>query len=135
MKDKLLSFLKLELVRYLIMAVIVVLIEIGSFIVINSTLNIAYLIATPASMAVGIILNWYGSHTFVFHHRAHHPRKEFTLVLIASLIGVVLQLTVTAFAVEVIMQLPIAGKVAAIAVTFFWNYWFRKKYIFYRNNT
>jgi putative flippase GtrA len=96
--------------------------------------QISYLIATPASMGVAIILNWYLSQAFVFKHRPHPPRKEFMLVVVASLIGVALQLAVTAGVVELAKQAPIWGKLLAICVTFFWNFWFRKKYIFFDPN-
>jgi putative flippase GtrA len=119
-----------ELIRYFVMAVSVVLIELITFQLIIWA-HISYLIATPASMLLGIVLNWYFSQRFVFNHRPHSPKKEFTLVLIASLIGIGLQTAVTAGVVEVLKLAPIIGKMAAIVVTFFWNFWFRKKYVFY----
>ena len=119
-----------ELIRYLVMAVAVVLIELVTFQGLIWA-RVSYLVATPVSMFVGIVLNWYFSQKFVFSHRPHAPRKEFTLVLIASLIGVGLQLAVTATVVEILLLAPIIGKFLAICVTFFWNFWFRKKYVFY----
>ena len=116
--------------RYLVMAVGIVLIEIASFVFLNSTLGISYLLSTPVSMLIGVVLNWYFSHAYVFKTRAHAPQKEFMLVLLASLLGVLWQLLVTVFCVELLKLLPLLGKLAAIGVTFFWNYWFRKKYIF-----
>lgn len=119
-----------ELVRYLVMAIILVGVEIVTF-QIMIWMSISYLIATPASMLIAIVLNWYFSQRFVFNHRPHTPRKEFMLVFVASLIGIGLQLAVTAAIVELAHMLPIVGKLLAICVTFFWNFWFRKKYIFF----
>ena len=134
MLNKLPSFisdrLSPELWRYLSIAVLLV----GSEIVIFQVMiwgNISYLIATAVSMIVAIILNWYLSRVFVFKHRPHAMHKEFLLVVIASLIGLALQLAVTAFVVEVMKAMPLIGKLIAICVTFFWNFWFRKKYVFY----
>ncbi len=124
------SRLSPELWRYLTIAIILV----GSEIVIFQGMvwaGISYLIATPVSMAVAIVLNWYLSRVFVFKHRPHSLRKEFWLVVMASIIGLALQVAVTAFVVEVVGALPIIGKLIAICVTFFWNFWFRKKYVFY----
>ena len=112
------------------MAAIIVCIELASFAIINIGLNVSYLIATPVSMGIGIVLNWYFSQKLVFKNRKYKPHIEFTLVLIASLVGVAIQLVVTAFVVEILHMLPILGKVLAIIVTFFWNFWIRKKYIF-----
>lgn len=116
--------------RYLIMAIVLVGVEIVTFQVMI-WMGISYLIATPVSMGIAIVLNWYFSQAFVFKHRPHSVGKEFTLVVIASLIGIALQLAVTAFVVEILHAIPLLGKLAAICVTFFWNFWFRKKYVFY----
>lgn len=119
-----------ELIRYLVMAIILVGVEIVTF-QLMIWAHISYLIATPVSMLIAIGLNWYFSQKLVFKHRPHSPRKEFTLVLVASLIGIALQLAVTAAVVELAHLAPIIGKLLAICVTFFWNFWFRKKYVFY----
>jgi putative flippase GtrA len=131
MREKLknLYLSKQELAHYLVMAVVIVSIEYVSYVgMVWAGVN--YLLAVPISMAIGIVLNWQGSRLFVFKNRRHSPRKEFTLVAIASLVGVLFQLTVTFVVVDVLRQLPAVGKALAIVVTFFWNYWVRKKYIF-----
>ncbi|HKU19069.1 MAG TPA: GtrA family protein [Candidatus Saccharimonadales bacterium] len=117
-----------EFSRYFIMAIIVVGIEYFSYVGMVA-IGVQYLLAVPISMAVGIVLNWYGSRAFVFKTRRHAPHKEFTLVLIASLIGVGIQTLVTYLVVHNGGTPPL-GKLLAIFVTFFWNYFARKKYIF-----
>jgi putative flippase GtrA len=124
------KLLSMPIVRYLIMAVVIVGIEVGVFWVMNSQLRISYLIATPASMAVGIVLNWYFSRVLVFKVSVYSKRAEFLMVLAASLVGVGIQLVVTAFVVEILRLLPLIGKLAAICVTFFWNFWIRRAFIF-----
>lgn len=118
-----------ELTHYLIMAAILVSIEYFSYVAMV-WLGVNYLLAVPISMAIGIVLNWLGSRKFVFKTRRHTPHKEFVLVLLTSLVGVGFQLLVTYVVVAGLGQLPAVGKLAAIIVTFFWNYWVRKKYIF-----
>lgn len=117
-------------IRYGIMAVIVVGIELLSFWVFNSLLDVNYLIATNLSLFIGIILNWLGSRHFVFGASKHSAHKEFTLVLITSLLGVMLQTSTVYIAVAVFGGQPLIGKIVAIIVTFFWNYFIRKKYIY-----
>jgi putative flippase GtrA len=115
-------------VRYFLMASVIVGVEYGSYLgMLWAGLN--YLLAVPISMAVGIILNWYFSRVFVFKNRRHAAHKEFMLVLLASLVGVGIQLLVTYLVVRA-MDSPAAGKLLAILVTFFWNYYIRKRYIF-----
>lgn len=120
-----------ELLRYLTLAVILVGVEVVTFIIMLH-MNISYLIATPVSMIIAIILNWYFSSVFVFQHRPHPPLKEFMLVAAASALGLLLQLAVTIAVVQGAHGAPLTGKLLAICVTFFWNFWFRNKYIFYK---
>lgn len=119
-----------ELWRYLVIAVVLVGVEVVTFQLMIWG-GISYLIATPVSMIVAIVLNWLLSRVWVFKHRPHTARKEFVLVVIASVIGLMLQLAVTIFVVQVGHGAPLVGKLIAICVTFFWNFWFRKKYIFF----
>lgn len=133
-KSKLLTLLKKPVVRYFIMAVVVVGIELASFAFINSMFGLTYLIATPLSMAIGIVLNWYFSRAFVFTNRKHPPHIEFGLVLATSVVGVVIQLLVTGVCINYLHSLPIIGKFFAIVITFFWNFWVRRKFIFPETN-
>ena len=118
-----------ELARYFIMAVGLVSFEYLSFLGMI-WLGVNYLVAVVLSMGAVIVLNWYIGRIFVFKNRRHSARKEFLLVLSISLVGVVFQLTVTYTSVALLGQLPAIGKLAAIIVTFFWNYWARRKFVF-----
>jgi putative flippase GtrA len=118
-----------ELARYFIMAAFLVSFEYLSFLGMI-WLGMNYLVAVVLSMAIVIVLNWYIGRVFVFKNRRHSARKEFTLVLIISLGGVVFQLGVTYASVALLGQLPALGKLAAIVVTFFWNFWARRKFVF-----
>lgn len=124
------SKLSPEFIKYGFMAVIVVAIELVSFTVMISQLRINYLFATIISLAIGILLNWLGSRYFVFGKSKHSTGKEFTLVAITSLAGVLLQIVTVFTAVEILNMQPLPGKVAAIIITFFWNYLARKKIIY-----
>lgn len=116
--------------RYAVMAVVVVGIEIFSFWVLNTPLRINYLLATILSLSLGILLNWVGSRYFAFGKSKHDIHKELLLVVITSLFGVVLQTATVYISVEKLKLLPLTGKCLAIVITFFWNYYIRKKYIY-----
>ncbi len=130
MIEKATNLLKLPIVRYFIMAVFIVGIELLVFFLLNTPLHINYLVATPVSMAVGIVLNWYFSKKLVFKASKYKSHVEFSLVVVSSLVGVGIQLLVTFVSVEKLGLLPIIGKALAIIVTFFWNFYVRKRYIF-----
>lgn len=118
-----------ELVRYFIMAAFLVSFEYLSFLAMI-WLGINYLVAVVLSMAIVIVLNWYIGRMLVFKNRRHSAQKEFILVLVISLVGVVFQLGVTFASVALLGQLPALGKLAAIVVTFFWNFWARRTFVF-----
>lgn len=123
-----------QVFRYLLLASAIVSIEVSSFMVMNSLLHLNYLLSTILSMIVGIVLNWLGSKIFVFNKSRFHPVHEFLLVLMVSLVGIGIQLAVVWFVVNKVKVLPVAGKVLAIMITFIWNFFIRKTYIFKEPN-
>lgn len=129
-KLKLITLLQKPIVRYFIMSGLLVILELASFAFLNSTLGINYLIATPASLILIIILNWYIGRLFIFKKSKHTAHTEFLLVMLASIIGVGIQISVVYICVEMANLLPFFAKVLAIGVTFFWNFFIRQKYIF-----
>ncbi len=119
-----------QILRYFIMACLLVILELFTFWTFNSLFGLSYLIATPLSMAISFFLNWYLGRRFIFKDSERRAHIEFTLVFIASLIGVGIQLAVISFTVEILSLAPLFGKLIAICITFFWNYLVRKYYIF-----
>lgn len=124
------KLLQSTFIRYGIMAVIVVCIELTSFWIFDSLLNWHYLLATWLSLFIGIVLNWAGSHYFVFGNSLYTKKREFALVVFTSMAGVLLQSGVVAVVVEALSGPAMTGKVFAIIITFFWNYFVRKRYIY-----
>ncbi len=119
-----------QIVRYFVMASVLVVFELFTFWVFNSLMGLSYLIATPLSMGISFFLNWYLGRRFIFTDGERRAHIEFTLVFLASLIGVGIQLAVVTFTIEVLSLVPLLGKLIAICITFFWNYLIRKYYIF-----
>lgn len=115
--------------RYLIIAGVIVVIEVASFQIIY-LLGVNYLLATVLSMGIGIVLNWIASRLFVFQKSSRRAHIEFSLVLVASLVGVIFQTFTTYVVVAFLHQIPVIGKVVAIGVTFFWNYFIRALFIY-----
>ena len=128
-----LKLLSIPILRYLVMAVFCVCFELGTFILVNTVLGLSYLIATPISMAVGIVLNWVLSRKYVFKGSKYKSHVEFTLVAAASLVGAGIQLIVISIFVEHLKLPAIVGKLVAIMITFFWNFWFRKRFVFHNH--
>lgn len=121
---------RITIIKYGVMAVIVVSIEVFLFWVINSYCGWHYLAATNISLIVGILLNWIGSRYYVFGSSKHNVLKEFVLVAVTSLVGVFLQSATMFVFVDLFKIKAIMGKLIAIIITFFWNYLARKHYIY-----
>ncbi|MFO0920847.1 MAG: GtrA family protein [Candidatus Saccharimonadales bacterium] len=127
--------IKKQIFKYLLIAVIIVSIEVLSFALLNSVIKINYLVSTVLSMAIGIALNWFLSRVYVFKASKYAIHTEIMMVVLASLVGVGIQLSVIWICVEKLSITPIIGKILAILITFSWNFWVRKRYIFNTKNT
>lgn len=118
-----------SLVRYFFVALTVVSIELIAFQIIYLLSN-NYVVATILSFILAVVLNWIFGRKFVFGKSQHAPAKEFTMVLIASIVGVGIQLAVVFVSVEVLKLYPLIGKILSIGFSFFWNYWFRAAVVY-----
>lgn len=124
------KLLKSKLIRYLAVASVIVAIELLTFALMNSVLGVSYLVATPASMLISIVLNWYFGRKLVFAASSFDARTEFVMVAVASVIGIGMQIGVAYIVVGLLKFRPFIGKLAAISVTFFWNFLVRHYYIY-----
>lgn len=128
--DKLTGILKNKrLIKYFVMAVTIVLIELISFQIIYFLTNNYYL-GTTLSFILAVVLNWTGSRLFVFGASHHHPVREFIMVLIASIVGLCIQLIVVVVSIDFLGLYPLIGKALSICFSFFWNYWFRAAIVY-----
>jgi putative flippase GtrA len=118
-----------RLIKYFVMAIIIVLLELLTFqLVYLSSSN--YYVATIISFVVGVLLNWIGGRVFVFGTSGHNKSREFAMVFLGSLVGVCIQLSVVYISVAVLLLYPLIGKVLSICFSFIWNYWFRAKIVY-----
>ena len=118
-----------RLMKYLAMAIAIVGIELATFQVIY-ILTGNYYLGTVLSFTMAVVLNWIGGRTLVFGASHHHPAREFIMVLIGSVVGLGIQLTVVFISVNVLHLYPLIGKMLSICFSFFWNYWFRAAIVY-----
>ncbi len=121
-----------QFIKYGLMACIIVLIELGVF----QTLYIStenHILATVISFIVGVALNWIIGRIFIFDKSRKTALKEFLLVLAASVVGVIIQIAIVIFSVEVLGLYALLGKILSIVFSFFWNYWFRARFVYNQN--
>lgn len=115
--------------RYFLMAVIIVIIELATFQAVYLLVK-SYYIATAISFITGVILNWMGGRIFVFGVSHHVPLREFFLVFMGSIVGLSIQIFVVFLSIQLIGLYPLIGKIISIIFSFFWNYWFRAAIIY-----
>lgn len=119
-----------KMIKYLILALFLVFLEMILFVILNSVWKFHYVIATSISFILVVMLNWYGSRRFVFKSSNSELKREIFLVFLGSVMGLLLQIAIALFFVEVFKLTPIIGKGVSICCVFFWNYWFRLKFVF-----
>ena len=119
--------------KYFVMAVGIVGIELVTFQVIYLVTGNYYL-ATVVSFLTGVILNWIIGRLFVFGKSKHTPLREFTMVFIASVVGLGIQIAVVFVSVQLLLLYPLIGKIISIIFSFFWNYWFRAAVVYKNSN-
>ncbi len=119
-----------KLMRYFVMAVIIVGLEMVIFQITYLVSSNNYQLATIVSFISGVILNWIGGRVFIFGKSHYRPSKEFTLIFVASLVGLAIQLAVVTLLVEYLAIYPFFAKTVSIVFSFFWNYWFRVRFVY-----
>jgi putative flippase GtrA len=124
------NFIYEKMVRYFAVALVLVAFEMEAFIFLNSYLQIYYVIAIVISFVIATVLNWYFSKKIVFKNGSEKIGKEIIMIFVGSIFGVLLQIFITIICVEHFKLLPYIGKFISMAVTFFWNFWFRLKFVF-----
>lgn len=118
-----------KLLLYGSMAIIIVLVELITF-QLTYLLMSNYLISTVVSFVVGVILNWLGGRRYIFNESKHKIHKEAGLIVVASLLGLLLQIIVVSLLVEKMVIYPLFAKAASIVLSFVWNYWFRRRFVY-----
>lgn len=111
------------------MAVIIVGIELVTFQVVY-LLTQNYYLGTVISFITGVMLNWIIGRLLVFGKSKHSPAREFTMVFIASIVGLGIQVAVVFVSVQLLLLYPLIGKMLSIIFSFFWNYWFRAAIVY-----
>jgi len=118
-----------KIVKYFGIAAVIVAIELIIFQAIYLVYK-QYAVATSLSFVVALVLNWLASRNIVFGASTFSKKREFLLIAVASIVGLGIQLSVGYVAVNHLKIYPLIGKVSAIFISFFWNYWFRERFIF-----
>lgn len=114
---------------YFVVGGITAVVEIGTFSLFLYGAGLHYLIAGAISFVLATAFNYWMSLQYVF--RSSRPRHhELMLVYFVSGVGIVVNLSVLALAIELAHLHPLIGKVAGTASAFGWNFGSRYFWVF-----
>ena len=120
-----------EFLLYLLVGAISTMIEWIFFYVLNSILNINYLLATSFAFIFSTFANWFLGRLLIFKSKNLYLLKEILKIYFVSLIGLCLNLVVMFFAIEKFNVKNIFAKILATSIVFVWNFCIRK-YVIYK---
>jgi len=120
-------------IRFLILGVVTTLIDYITYaILIYSGIN--YAVSATIGYSLGIVANYYGGRAFVFTKgsKLSSQKSEFLIVLFISIVGLGLNI-LTLFVLSDYFKLLdfYTSRIVALGITFFWNYFARKRFVYH----
>lgn len=120
----------LQLYKYFWVSAAAAFADFASFLLILKILDNSYILATTISFIIGLAVNYFLSVNFVFKQESHVSVPEFLFFGAIGLIGLGITYLVLFLCINE-MGIPAwLSKVAAIGITFLWNFSARKALLF-----
>jgi putative flippase GtrA len=121
---------KLQVIRFLAVGVLSVLIEFVLFALLVNILHVEYMRANLMAMSVSILCNYVMSCNVVFDSGRSRGKVTFSLFMLFTLAGLLLNQFLLWFLVEKLIINVMAGKVLAIGTVAFFNFFTKKHIVF-----
>ena len=122
---------KIKFLLYLFIWGTAALVEWAFFWVFAQVFGIHYQIATASAFTLSTVYHYFLGNILVFNSGARYQKgKEFSLVLLVSVVGLGLNLLLMEIFVGFMHWHPMLSKMLCSALVVFWNYLSRKKWIF-----
>ncbi len=121
---------KLQVIRFLAVGVFSVLIEFVLFALLVNYLRVEYMRANLMAMSVSILCNYFMSCTVVFGSGRSRGKVTFSLFMLFTLAGLLLNQFLLWFLVEKLTVHVMAGKVLATGTVAFFNFFTKKHIVF-----
>lgn len=93
-------------------------------------MSLHYTLATITAYFLSTFVNWLAGRILVFKKSHQSFLKEISNIYIASILGLLLNLVVMWFAVDLLTFSEMPSKIAATAIVFFYNFLVRKLLIY-----
>lgn len=123
-----------DLLLYMIVGGIATVAEWVAFYLVNDICHWHYMLATVVAYVFSTFVNWLAGRIIMFKNTNKSILFEIISIYMASIIGLLLNLLIMWFAVDICNVQEMLSKIIATGCVFIWNYLIRKLFI-YKNNT
>jgi len=122
---------EMKIAKYFIVGAIAALTDISLFYIFTRLLGYNYLIVAFFSFTIATFVNYILSIMYVFKSEIKFSKKkEISLIYIISGIALLINQISLYILIDLITVEMTLSKIIATIITFFWNYFIRKNYIF-----
>lgn len=120
----------IQLFRYITLGSISNIVDFASLYILTEFIGIHYTISVAISFILGTTTNYIISIKWIFKRGTYNIYSEFSLVLIISAIGLLLNELIIYLLVEYLFFHYMFSKVISVIIVMFWNFFARKRWIF-----
>jgi putative flippase GtrA len=117
-------------IKYFFVGLFCALVNWSLFYVLDTKLNVFYLLAASMSYVTGTLLNFTLSCVIFKHKENRKKRTAFVMILFSDAIGLTIDLAVTALCVEIFGFPKIISKITGTGVAFVFNFTSRQFFVF-----
>lgn len=126
----------MKIIKYFLVGAAAALTDISLFYIFAKLFGYNYLIVAFFSFVTATFVNYILSIKYVFKSGIKFSKKkEISLIYVISSIALIINQVSLNILIDLITVEMILSKVIATIITFFWNYFIRKNYIFKESNT
>lgn len=124
----------MKIIKYSIVGSIAALTDFSLFYIFAKLLKYNYMVVAFISYAIATYINYILSTKFVFQSGTKYSKKvEISLIYLISGVAIGINQISLYLLIDVLFVEMLISKVIATAITFFWNYFLRKNFIFKEN--
>jgi len=121
-------------VQYFFVGALCALVNWSIFYILNAKFNVYYVFAAPLSYITGTFLNFILSRMVFKSKENRKKRTEFAMMIISDMIGLSIDLAVTALCVEIFGFPNMVSKIVGTGGSFVFNFTSRQFFIFSHND-
>lgn len=120
---------KKEFILYFFAGGFCALVNWGCFYILNSFFEINYIFAGLYAFIISTVLNFILC-KLIFKSKGYKKITEFILIVLASIIAIIIDLSTMTLFIKLLNVVPILGKIIGTGFAFIFNYVFRQFFIF-----